>query len=204
MPDISILLTFAFASAALAIVPGPTVSLIVANSLRRGPAAGFANIAGTQIGVATMILVLMAGLDAIVALIGEAFVVLKLLGAAYLVWLGIKHLRSDGRLQRIEGDARSLVGYAVQGFFVIWSNPKALLFFGAFIPQFVDRSQPVWLQIAVLGGIFMVVASLFDAVYAVLAGRAGSLLSRPRVRLLERITGGLMVMGGTALAFARR
>ncbi|RAH96946.1 transporter [Acuticoccus sediminis] len=204
MFDVSILITFVLASAALAIVPGPTVSLIVANSLRRGPAAGLANIAGTQVGVATMILVLIAGLDAIVTMIGEAFVVLKLLGAAYLVWLGIKHLRSDGELARVEGDSRSLLGYAVQGFFVIWANPKALLFFGAFIPQFVDRSEPIGIQIAVFGGIFMLVAGIFDCMYAVLAGRAGQLLTRSRVRLAERLTGGLLVMGGTALAFARR
>ncbi|UOM33728.1 LysE family translocator [Acuticoccus sp. I52.16.1] len=204
MLDLSVLATFAVASAALAVVPGPTVTLIVANSLRRGPMAGLANVLGTQLGVATMMLVLMAGLDAIVALIGEAFVVLKLLGAAYLVWLGIKHLRSDGRLERMEGDARSMAGYAVQGFFVIWSNPKALLFFGAFIPQFVDRTEPVWLQIAVLGGIFMLVASVFDSIYALLAGRAGAVLTRPRVRFVERVAGGLMVAGGTALAFARR
>ncbi|WP_420393466.1 LysE family translocator [Acuticoccus sp.] len=101
-------------------------------------------------------------------------------------------------------EARTLVGYAAQGFLVIWSNPKALLFFGAFIPQFVDRTEPVWLQVAVLGSIFMAVATVLDGAYAVLAGRAGRLLTRARVRLVERISGGLLVVGGAALAFARR
>lgn len=204
MFDASVLIAFALASAAIVIVPGPTVSLIVANALRRGPAAGLANVAGTQVGLATMILVLVAGLDAVVALMGEAFVVVKLVGAAYLVWLGIKLLRSDGTVARAEGASRSLVGYAVQGFFVIWSNPKALLFFGAFIPQFVDRGEPIAVQVAVLGGIFMAVATVLDGAYAVLAGRAGRMLTRQRVRIAEKISGAVLVAGGAALAFARR
>lgn len=204
MFETSLILTFVVASAAIVIVPGPTVSLIVANSLRRGPAAGLANVAGTQVGLATMIAVLIAGLDWVVAAMGEAFVVVKLMGAAYLIWLGIKLLRADGTVAEAKGQTRSLMGYAVQGFFVIWSNPKALLFFGAFIPQFVDRAEPVALQVAVFGGLFMAVATVLDGLYAILAGRAGSLLTRQRVRLVEKISGGFLVLGGTALALARR
>jgi len=204
MFETSLIVTFVLASAAIVIVPGPTVSLIVANSLRRGPAAGLANVAGTQVGLATMIAVLIAGLDWVVAAMGEAFVVVKLMGAAYLIWLGIKLLRADGTVAEAKGQTRSLMGYAVQGFFVIWSNPKALLFFGAFIPQFVDRAEPVALQVAVFGGLFMAVATVLDGLYAILAGRAGSLLTRQRVRLVEKISGGFLVLGGTALALARR
>lgn len=204
MFDVSLLLTYTVAAVAIVVVPGPTVSLIIANSLQRGAMAGLANVLGTQIGLATMILVMVAGLDAVVRLVGEAFVVLKLAGAAYLIYLGIKLMRGDGRLERVAGDRRSLGGYVVQGFFVIWSNPKALLFFGAFIPQFVDRSGPVGLQVAVLGGIFMAVATVFDAAYALVAGRAGAALTRTRVRLAQRVSGAFLVLGGTVLAFARR
>ena len=204
MFELSVLVTFTLASAALIVVPGPTVSLIVANSLRRGPMAGLANVVGTQLGMASMIFVLMLGLDMVVTMVGEAFVVLKLIGAAYLVWLGVKALRSDGEIARVEGDTRSLVGYVVQGFFVIWSNPKALLFIGAFIPQFVNRDYPIAPQLLVYGAILLVVGALLDGTYAVLAGRAGRLFTRARVRAAERVTGALLVMGGTALAFARR
>lgn len=204
MFDAAVLLTFALAATAIVIVPGPTVSLVVANSLRRGAGAGLANVAGTQVGLASMILVLAAGLDVVVAVMGEAFVVVKLLGAAYLVWLGISLIRSDGSLAASSGTARSLRGYVVQGFFVIWSNPKALLFFGAFIPQFVDPAFATFPQVAVYGGIFMVVATVFDGIYALAAGRTGRLLTRRRVRAVEIGSGGLLVAGGTLLAFARR
>lgn len=204
MFETSLILTFVIASAAIVIVPGPTVSLIVANSLRRGPAAGLANVVGTQVGLASMILVLIAGLDWVVAAMGEAFIVVKLIGAAYLIWLGIKLLRADGTVAQAQGQTRSLLGYAVQGFFVIWSNPKALLFFGAFIPQFVDRAEPVAVQVAVFGGLFMAVATVLDGLYAILAGRAGAMLTRSRVRLVEKVSGCFLVLGGTALAFARR
>jgi len=200
----SVLLAFALASAAIVIVPGPTVSVIVANALRAGPAAGLANVAGTQAGLATMILVLALGLDAVVALMGEAFVYVKIAGAAYLVWLGLRLLRSDGRLADARGEARSLAGYAAQGFVVIWSNPKALLFFGAFIPPFVDPAHDPVAQVAVYGGVFMAVATVLDAAYALAAGGAGRLLTRARVRMVEKASGGVLVLGGIGLLLTRR
>ncbi|MEM9222953.1 MAG: LysE family translocator [Pseudomonadota bacterium] len=204
MFEISIIFTFIVASAAIVIVPGPTVSLIIANSLRAGPAAGMANIFGTQVGLATMILVLALGLDAVVAFMGEAFVYIKVAGAAYLIYLGVKLLRGDGSLAQREGAQKSHVGYAVQGFFVIWSNPKALLFFGAFIPQFVDPAANAAVQVLVYGALFMVVATIFDGAYALAAGRAGRLLTRARLRVVERLSGGFLVMGGIGLALTRR
>lgn len=204
MFDPPTLVAFTLASAALVIVPGPTVSIIVANSLRRGAWAGLANVAGTQVGLATMIAVLALGLDAVVALMGEAFVYVKLAGAAYLVYMGVRLWRSDGRIGRVEGVATGSLGYAVQGFLVIWSNPKALIFFGAFIPQFVRADHPAALQVAVYGALFMLVATLLDGAYAVAAGRAGALLTRARVRLVEKLSGSLLVVGGLWLASLRR
>ncbi|MEM8662622.1 MAG: LysE family translocator [Pseudomonadota bacterium] len=192
------------ASAAIVIVPGPTVSLIIANSMRRGAMAGLANVVGTQIGLATMIAVLALGLDAVVALMGEAFFWIKLAGAAYLVYLGIKLLRSDGSLGEAEGSTRSMMGYVVQGFLVIWSNPKALLFFGAFIPQFVNPAFDAGLQVAVYGGIFMLVATVLDGAYALAAGRAGTFLKKGRIRLVEKIGGSALIAGGIGLALTRR
>ncbi|MEM6850037.1 MAG: LysE family translocator [Pseudomonadota bacterium] len=204
MFDPAILVAFFLTSAAIVIVPGPTVSVIIANSLRRGAAAGLMNVAGTQAGLITMIAVLAVGLEAVVSMVGEAFVVIKLIGAAYLVYLGIKMLRSDGALARAEGDERSLWGYFAQGFFVIWSNPKALLFFGAFIPQFVSPAYNSAVQVVVYGLIFMLAATVFDSIYALLAGRAGRWLTSARVRIAERIGGCVLVAGGVALAFTRR
>jgi threonine/homoserine/homoserine lactone efflux protein len=203
--DLTTWLAYVAASALIVIVPGPTVTVIIANSLRAGPMAGLMNVAGTQAGLILMVGVLAAGLETIVTQAGVVFDVLRLVGAAYLIWLGVKMWRSDGRLGQAEaGSARSHASYAWQGFLVIWSNPKALLFFGAFIPQFVSPEGNAAVQVVALGLTFMVVALLLDGAYAVAAGKTGALLSRRNVRWLERISGSFLIGGGVWLALSRR
>ena len=203
--DVAQLLTFSLACLAIVIVPGPTVTVIIANSIRQGAKAGLMNVLGTQVGLIPMILVVAFGLETVVSFLGEAFFWIKLIGAAYLVWLGVKLLRSDGTLGRAKGDDKSLWGYFWQGFLVIWSNPKALFFFGAFIPQFVDplHGTAFW-QTLLLGGIFIVIATVCDGAYAVLAGKAGAILTRARVRMVEIGSGICLIFGGVWLAFAKR
>ncbi len=207
MIDIASYLTFIVACVAILLVPGPTVTVIVANSLRAGAAAGLMTVAGTQVGLALMLAVLAAGLTTIVATMGAVFDIVRLIGAAYLIWLGVKLWRSDGRLAARPNDGsgrRSPAGFARQGFLVVWANPKALLFFGAFIPQFIDPVGDALAQVLLLGLTFMVLATLLDGAYAVAAGKTGALLARGRVRLVERISGSCLVAGGLWLAFARR
>ncbi|MEO0544345.1 MAG: LysE family translocator [Pseudomonadota bacterium] len=199
MADFATLITFTLACIAIIIVPGPTVTVIIANSLSRGSAAGLMNVAGTQAGLAIMIAVLAFGLQSVVAFVGEAFFYLKLVGALYLIWLGLQLWRANGSLADVDDakrPVRSMSGYFWQGFFVIWSNPKALFFFGAFIPQFVDPSGSLVVQTLVLGGIFMLCATLFDGLYALAAGSAGGWLSRNKIRLLERVSGTALIGGG--------
>lgn len=189
----------------LAIVPGPTVTVIIANALARGTMAGLAIVLGTQIGLITMIAVVAIGLQGMISFMGWAFDWIKLAGAAYLVWLGFKMLRSEGALGSAEAVAtKSYWRIVVEGFFVIWANPKALLFFGAFLPQFVDLSAPTFPQIMILGVFFMVVAGSTDAIYAVIAGRARHMLSTARVKLLNRFSGAILMAGGVWLALQRR
>lgn len=198
---------FALASAAIIIVPGPTVTIIVANSLRSGVAAGLWNVFGTQVGLALKLVVLAAGFSTIVEQLGALFDVIRLLGAAYLVWLGVRLWRSDGTLGVAEpaSDQREVwYRYAWQGFLVIWSNPKSLFFLGAFLPQFVDSTQPTVPQVALLGLIFMVVGLVFDGAYAVLAGNAGRWMQQTRVRVLERVSGSFLMGGGAWLALQGR
>jgi len=203
--DLTTWLAYLAACAVIVAVPGPTVTVIIANSLRSGPSAGLMNVAGTQAGLLIMIGVLALGLETIVTQAGAVFDVLRLLGAAYLIWLGIKMWRSDGRLgQAAPGVRRSHAHYAWQGFLVIWSNPKALLFFGALIPQFVNPDGNAALQVTLLGLTFMAVALVLDGAYAVAAGKAGALLSRRNVRWLERVSGTFLIGGGLWLALSRR
>lgn len=207
MPDLTTLFAFTLACIAIIVVPGPTVTVIIANSLRSGSRAGMMNLAGTQAGLAIMIVILALGLETVVRVMGDIFVYVKLLGAAYLIWLGIKLWRSDGALadaDPAQTKSRSMAGYFWQGFFVIWANPKALFFFGAFIPQFVVPEGSAALQTVLLGGIFMAAATIFDGLYAVAAGKTGSWLNRSNIRILERISGTCLIGGGLWMAFSRR
>jgi threonine/homoserine/homoserine lactone efflux protein len=189
----------------LAIVPGPTVTVIVANALARGTGAGLAIVAGTQAGFLVMTLIVALGMQALVAFMGWAFDWIKLIGAAYLVWLGWKMWRSNGQLGTASVErSKSRLAMAVQGFLVILSNPKALIFLGAFLPQFVDVTQPTFPQVMVLGVFFMLVAGATDAIYAVVAGRARGLLSTARVQLVSRASGLLLMAGGVWLALQKR
>ncbi|WP_350336228.1 LysE family translocator [Coralliovum pocilloporae] len=201
--DPNLYFTYVLACIAIVIVPGPTVTVIIANSLRHGPMAGLLNVVGTQVGLAIMLCVLAFGLSTIVNNLGVVFDWLRLLGAAYLVWLGVRMWRSDGSLGSSAG-RKPNGGFFWQGFIVIWSNPKALLFFGAFIPQFIDPAGNALLQTILLGATFMIVATVLDGAYAVLAGRAGSLLSQSRVRLVERISGSFLIGGGLWLALLKQ
>jgi len=199
-------LSYVLAGIALVIVPGPTVTLVIANSMSHGTRAGLLNVAGTQLGLAVMTGIVVIGLASIIETMAWWFDWVRLAGAAYLVWLGYKLLRSPGALAEAAAapPAPPRGGFFWQGFLVLLSNPKALLLFGAFIPQFVDpKGAYVW-QVVLLGATFMAIATVFDSGYALLAGRAGRLLTRARVRLVSRISGALLVGGGVWLALARR
>jgi threonine/homoserine/homoserine lactone efflux protein len=203
--DIATLIPYLGACFLLAVVPGPTVTVILANSLARGTGAGLAIVAGTQAGFLVMTVVVALGMQALVAFMGTAFDWIKLIGAAYLIWLGFKMLRSDGDMGDAQAEkGKSNVRSAVEGFLVILSNPKALIFLGAFLPQFVDVSKPTFPQVMVLGVFFMLVAGSTDAIYAVVAGRARGLLSAARLRLVSRFSGVLLMFGGVWLALQKR
>ena len=205
-----ILLAYTFACIAVVIVPGPSVTVIIANSLRHGTRAGLWTDVGTQAGLATMLVVLAAGLSTIVNHMGWIFDWLRLVGAAYLIWLGIKLWRGGTATSLTLANEPGRNGgengsrFFWQGFLVLWSNPKALLFFGAFIPQFIDPAGSALFQTLLLGLIFIVVALVLDSCYALAAGRAGRLFTGTRLRILERISGSFLIAGGLWLAFSRR
>lgn len=196
-------LAYIAASVLIVIVPGPTVTVIVANSLAHGARAGLLNVAGTQLGLAIMIGVLLVGLTSIIETMGWWFDWLRLAGAAYLIWIGYKLIRSSGTIDAGDSAPTPRGGFFLQGFLVILSNPKALLFFGAFIPQFVDPGRDYVLQVILLGATFMAVATVLDATYAILSGGAGAFLTRQRVRLVSRISGAFLIGGGVWLALTR-
>src|SRR3954462_5994012 len=200
---IQIYLTYVAACILITIIPGPTVTLIIANSLTHGTRAGLLNVAGTQLGLLIMLGVLLVGLSSIIATMGWWFDWVRIAGAGYLVWIGWKLLRASGPMGALDKTPKPRGGFFLQGFLVLMSNPKALLWFGAFIPQFVDPQGNYVAQITLLGLTAMAVAVVSDGGYAVLTGRAGAHLSRNRVRLVSRLSGGFLIGGGIWLALSR-
>jgi threonine/homoserine/homoserine lactone efflux protein len=196
-------LAYVLACFVVVIVPGPTVSLIVANSITHGTRAGLLNVAGTQAGLGTMMLIVLVGLTSIIETIGYWFDWVRFAGAAYLVWLGWKLIRSPGALGDPKQTPAPRGGFFLQGFLVLMSNPKARLMFGAFIPQFVDPKGDYGWQVVLLGLTAMAVATTFDSLYAILTGRARELLTPERVKLVSRLSGGFLIGGGIWLALAR-
>jgi threonine/homoserine/homoserine lactone efflux protein len=195
---------FLVACVVIVVVPGPTVTLIVANSLRHGTRAGVLNMLGTQVGEAIIITIAGIGLTSFIEAMGHWFDWLRFAGAAYLIWLGWKMIRSTGEAPDGSPAQSPSGGFAAQGCLVALSNPKTLLFFGAFFPQFIDPSRDYVLQIAVMGLTALAISAISDSVYALAAGRAGRAMSDRPVRLLSRLSGGFLMGGGVWLAASRR
>jgi homoserine/homoserine lactone efflux protein len=186
------------------IVPGPTNALIMTNGMRHGLRAGMMNVAGTQIGLALMLAVVGLGLSSVIAVAGQWFEWLRLVGAAFLIWIGWRMIRGAGHAP--EGTTPVSTprgGFLLQGLTVALANPKQLLFFGALMPQFVDHGGDPLLQIALLGATALFLALLSDGAYALAAAGIGARLKPAAVRLITRIGGGALIGGGLWLAFSR-
>lgn len=201
--SLQVYLAYVAACILITIIPGPTVTLIIANSLTHGTRAGLLNVAGTQLGLAVMLGVLMVGLSSVIATMGVWFDWLRIAGAVYLVWLGWKLFRADGGLAEVGRTPKPRGGFLLQGFLVLMSNPKALLWFGAFIPQFVDPNGNYIIQLTILGLTAMASAALTDGAYAILGGRTRRFMSAQRIKWAQRLSGIFLIGGGVWLAFTR-
>jgi threonine/homoserine/homoserine lactone efflux protein len=204
LPHLSALEVFAVASIALLLVPGPAVLYVVTQSAEHGRRAGLASVAGIHLGTTVHIVAATAGLSALIVASATAFTVVKLAGAAYLVYVGVRRLlERDPPLARgiRVGTYRRLFA---QGVVVNILNPKTALFFLAFLPQFVDRDRgAVWSQVLILGLLFMLLGFVSDSLYALTAGTIAGALRRRRN--VFRIGSGAVFIGlGTAAALAKR
>ncbi len=201
--DPATLWVFALASLALAVVPGPAVLYIVAQSVHGGRSVGVVSALGIASGGLVHVVAAVVGLSAVLATSATAFDAVKLLGAAYLVWLGIHTLLAgdEGRIGgRLPEPTRRRV--YTQGVVVNVLNPKTALFFLAFLPQFVAPDEPARPQLAVLGAIFVVIALTSDLVWALVAGTAGAVLreSRRFLRAQRWVSGTIFLGLGVAAA----
>lgn len=206
MPSVQHLLTFAAAAFAIIVVPGPSVLFIISRSVALGRQAGLATVIGNAAGLAVQVTAVAAGLGAVVEKFVVVFTVMKLAGAGYLVWLGIKAIRNRHALGASIGtpiEPRSIRRILREGFIVGVSNPKSVLLFVAILPQFVERdSGVVPLQMMVLGSIAICVALLSDGTWAVAAGTARDWIARRPERLQALGGAGGIVMIGLGIRLA--
>ena len=201
---------FCLAVAILVVLPGPIVTLVVANSLRHGRRVGFATVAGASIGNAILLGATAVGLVTFFALLSEVFEIIRWVGAAYLIWLGIKAWRGAGTQETTEEAAtprapKPQPTVVLQGFLIAITNPKAILFYIAFLPQFLDPHLPAGPQLLLMSATMIVMALISDSGYALLASRArGWFVTPSRRRLQGRISGTLLIGVGCGLLAVRR
>ena len=205
MPEPSTLVVFAGLALLLAIVPGPAVLYIVGQSVAHGRGAGFVSALGVGTGGMLHIAAAVAGLSALLVSSATAFTVVKYLGAAYLVWLGLRKLLGRDR-QELEGVPRRPLGRTFrEGVVVNVLNPKTALFFYSLLPQFVnpDGANPQ-LQMLALGAVFVVIAFATDSMWALVSGTAAEWLrSRRRFANIDRYGAGTIFVGlGVSSALA--
>ena len=207
MPDASTFGLFVAAALALLLVPGPSVLYVVARSVEGGWSAGLTSVLGIGTGTLVHVTFAAVGLSALLASSTAAFAVVKWLGVAYLVWLGLSRLlERNGENGAVEVGQERLPRVFLQGVMVNVLNPKTALFFLAFLPQFVDPSHgPVWAQVMVLGATLASLGFLTDGCYALLSGTASVWLRRRSDgfrRWRRYVSGGVYLALGAASAAA--
>ncbi len=195
-----VLLYFLIASFLIVIVPGPTVSLIIANSLKSGVKAGLLNVFGTEVGVLILLLLLALGFEIVSPFLEVIIKYVRILGAIYLISLGVIAIKSDIDLNKTQV-TKFEKKYFIQGLIVILTNPKIFLFLGAFIPQFINIDEPVSYQIIYFGIVFIIVATIFDSTYAFVFGKFREIIASKYLKILNQIGGYILILVGIWMFF---
>ena len=206
MPDLSTLLTFITASLILLVVPGPTIALIISKSMSHGKRVAVPMVLGIAAGGTVAATLALAGVSAVLLGSASAFNVLKMSGALYLFYLGFKLLTAKPQDFDIATtpDESPLTTFR-DGFLVMVFNPKGILFFAAFVPQFITPELAYMTQATVFVAVFVLTGMVVDTSYAVLADRMGRVIRSPRVQTGVNRTAGVTIIGaGVAMLFSRQ
>jgi len=205
---LEIWITFALASTALLTIPGPTVMLVVSYALGRGRDSAWATVPGVALGDLTAMTVSLAGAGAVLAASASLFTALKLCGAAYLIWLGIGLWRADpvklvvARGTRVPTEHSRMFWNT---YVVTALNPKSIVFFIAFVPQFVVANAPLLPQFTILIATFVGLAAVNTVLWAVLVGEMRRRFERPgTLKMINRIGGSFLIAAGVLTALTRR
>jgi len=196
-------LAFIAATVLLIALPGPNVALIVANSVSYGRRFGLVTVAGTSAAMIPQLVLTVLGMAGVLTLAGHLFEWVRWIGVAYLVSLGIQAWRAPCvDLAQISAEPRSTRATFLRGFFVSLTNPKTLLFYGAFFPQFLTIGAPLLGQLALLSVTFLGIAAMLDSCWALAAVRLRGLLAT-RGSLRNRMTGSFYFAAAAGMAIER-
>lgn len=196
---------FTAATAVLLVIPGPTILLVISYALGQGWRTAFPMAVGVALGDFTAMTLSMLGIGALLAASATVFTVLKWIGAAYLVWLGIKLFRAGGSLDaKPRHDAGSALRMMAHAWLVTALNPKSITFFVAFLPQFLDPKGDLWTQMLIFEATFITLAFANAFGYALVASRARSLMRSERAIGLFNKAGGTALIGAGIAAVAVR
>lgn len=206
MMPVELWIGFALSSAVLVAIPGPTVMLVVSYALTRGRRSAWATVPGVALGDLTAMTLSLLGAGAVLAASAALFTALKLVGAVYLVVLGVRLWRAAPRMAPPHARAPDRTGRTfLHAFAVTALNPKGIVFFIAFLPLFVSQDRPILPQFALLVGTFVVLATLNAIIWAVLAAELRARLDSPAaLRRLNRAGGSLLLGAGAITALAHR
>ena len=198
-------LAFVAASAVLLLIPGPTILLVISYALGHGRKAATATVAGVALGDFTAMTASMLGLGALLAASAAIFTGLKWIGAAYLIYLGIKLWRvpvSANASEAEEGETSKERPFRIflHTYAVTALNPKSIIFFVAFLPQFLDTSKPIAVQMIIFEVTFLVLATLNATTYGLMASMARKTIRKPNVQRLVNRTGGTLMIGAGLIA----
>jgi homoserine/homoserine lactone efflux protein len=201
--NIELFTAFLLITTVLIITPGPIVTLVISTGVTQGPRAALTTVAGTTLGNAMLLTAIALGLSWVHAHADLMFSALRWTGAAYLIWLGVQAWRHAGEeSERLTDTGRARF---VRGLIVALSNPKTIVFFTAFLPQFLDPRLPAGPQLAVMSVVTVLLAGVSDCVWAIVAGMGRAWFMKPaRVKLLGRLSGTVLIGGGLWLSLARR
>ncbi|HKI97341.1 MAG TPA: LysE family translocator [bacterium] len=199
-------LAFVVAASVLLAIPGPTLLLVMSYSLAEGRRSAWSTVPGVVAGDATALTLSLLGLGALLAASAAWFAAFKWVGAAYLVYLGVRMWRSDPGAEGMEArwSGRSHWRMTAHAYTVTALNPKSIAFFVAFLPQFLVPHAPLLPQGVLLGSTFLVLAGVNAALYAVLVGGMRSRMTRPHTRRMLNRVGGSVLIGAGALTAALR
>jgi len=194
---------FLFITVLLFLTPGPIVTLILTTGARSGTRAALATVAGATTGNAVMLACIAFGLSWILKSSADIFNVLRWVGAAYLIWLGVQAWRHAGAPAEAIPPGGHV--HASRGFIVAITNPKSIAFFTAFLPQFVDATLPAGHQLLVMCVTSLIIGGVLDCGWGVAAGFGRAWFLKPRHnRLLGRISGAVLIGGGVWLSLTRQ